>query len=90
AFEVTTTGDEVLAHKPDPEIYLLTVQKLGVDPENCLVIEDSLAGVESGTTAGCQVVGLISDYATEEELKKAGAKWTVESLEEVVDILNIP
>ena len=31
AFDVTTTGDEVLAQKPDPEIYLLTAQKLGVE-----------------------------------------------------------
>lgn len=89
AFEVTTTGDEVLALKPDPEIYLLTCQKLGIDPENCLVVEDSLAGVESGSAAGCQVVGLVSDYASAEALIAVGAKWTVEEMSGVIDILNI-
>lgn len=88
AFEVTTTGDEVLALKPDPEIYLLTSQKLGVDPENCLVVEDSLAGVESGASAGCQVVGLVSDYASAEALMAAGAKWAVEGMPEIAEILE--
>ena len=45
AFDVTTTGEEVLAQKPDPEIYVLTAQKMGVTPSECVVMEDSAAGV---------------------------------------------
>ncbi|KKU02625.1 MAG: hypothetical protein UY06_C0004G0003 [Candidatus Amesbacteria bacterium GW2011_GWA2_47_70] len=84
AFDVTTTGEEVLAQKPDPEIYTLTAQKLGVEPENCVVIEDSVAGVESAVAAGTTVVGLTSGYASEGQLKKAGVKYVVDSLGEVM------
>ena len=88
AFDVTTTGEEVLAQKPDPEIYLLTAQKLGVDPQNCVVIEDSMAGVKAGVAAGMRVVGLASEYATGEMLKKAGAKYVVEGLGEVMGLFD--
>jgi len=57
AFDVTTTGEEVLLAKPDPEIFLLTTQKLGVEPGECLVIEDSLAGGGAGKAAGAAASG---------------------------------
>lgn len=84
AFDVTTTGEEVLESKPSPEIYLLTSTKLGVDPSECLVIEDALAGVRSAAAAGAQVIGIKSEYASESELKKAGANLVVATLAEVV------
>ncbi len=87
AFDVTTTGEEVLAQKPDPEIYLLTSQKLGVDPEECVVIEDSLAGVQAAVDAGMKVVAITSDYATREEIKKAGVNLLVDYLNEVMVVL---
>jgi HAD superfamily hydrolase (TIGR01509 family) len=74
AFDVTTTGEEVVMPKPDPEIYLLTAQKLNLEPEECLVVEDAVAGVRAAVEAGMQAVGLISDYAPEEMLRAAGAK----------------
>lgn len=80
AFDITTTGEEAVLQKPDPEIFLLTAQKLGLDPEECLVIEDAIAGVRAGVEAGCQVVGLVSEYAPAEMLKAAGAKWVVDKL----------
>ena len=84
AFDVTTTGEEVLAFKPDPQIYLLTSQKLGVDPQECAVVEDSLAGVQAAAEAGMTVVGLTGPYASHQELRKAGAKLQVDNLSEVM------
>lgn len=89
AFDVTTTGEEVLAQKPDPEIYLLTAQKLGVDPETCVVIEDSVAGVEAGAAAGMKVIGLVSGYASAGMLKKAGARNVVDSLVEIMGVMPV-
>ena len=57
--------------KPDPEIYLLTVQKLGLEPEDVLVIEDAVAGVRAGVEAGCKVIALESDYAPAKLLNDA-------------------
>ncbi len=89
AFDVTTTGEEVLVQKPDPEIYLLTAGKLELDPTECVVIEDAVAGVQAAVEAGCRVVGIKSEYASEEMLKNAGCEWVVESLEEVADLILV-
>lgn len=88
AFDVTTTGEEALMQKPDPEIFNLTAQKIGCEPEEVIVIEDAVAGIRAGAEAGMRTIGLISPYATEEVLKAAGATWTVTELEECMQILG--
>ncbi len=51
-FETIVDGSEVRHGKPDPEAYLLTARRLGVDPAQCLVFEDSEAGVRAAKAAG--------------------------------------
>ena len=60
AFDVTLAGDEVRQAKPHPEPYLLACARLGVDPTRAVVLEDSPAGLASGTAAGCAVVAVPS------------------------------
>src|SRR3954452_8021818 len=57
-FDITVCGDEVPARKPDPAPYLQAMQALGVDPAECVVIEDSAAGIASGLAAGVAVLGV--------------------------------
>jgi beta-phosphoglucomutase family hydrolase len=52
--------------KPDPEIYLKSARELGVEPKHCLVIEDSLAGVQAGLNAGMKVMGITTTHTAEE------------------------
>lgn len=59
-FKIVIAGDEVKHGKPDPEIYTKIASVLGVQPEGCLVIEDSPIGVEAGKAAGMQVVAVPS------------------------------
>ena len=59
-FQVVVTGDDVTAHKPDPEPYLLAAKLLGADPARCVALEDSPSGVASAGTAGCLVVAVPS------------------------------
>jgi HAD superfamily hydrolase (TIGR01509 family) len=59
-FAVTVAGDEVVHGKPAPEPYLLACERLGVDPKQCVVLEDSAAGVASGEAAGCAVAAVPS------------------------------
>jgi HAD superfamily hydrolase (TIGR01509 family) len=59
-FAVTLAGDEVSHAKPSPEPYLLACERLGVNPKQAVVIEDSAAGVASGAAAGCAVVAVPS------------------------------
>jgi HAD superfamily hydrolase (TIGR01509 family) len=51
-FPVVVTQDDVFKGKPDPEIFLLAAHKLGIAPEKCLVLEDSLLGIQAAIAAG--------------------------------------
>lgn len=57
-FPVVVTGAEVERPKPDPEVYLTAASRLGADPRECIVFEDSLVGVSSALDAGARVVGI--------------------------------
>jgi HAD superfamily hydrolase (TIGR01509 family) len=57
-FQTVVTGDAVQHGKPHPEPYLRAAQRLGVDPLQCVAIEDSPTGVESASAAGCVVVAV--------------------------------
>ena len=52
------TVEDIRAGKPDPEGFLLGAQRLGVAPQRCLVVEDSLPGITAGHAAGCPVASL--------------------------------
>lgn len=59
-FHLTLAGDEVTRGKPHPEPYLTAAGRLGVDPRDCVVLEDSPAGITAGLAAGCAVVAVPS------------------------------
>jgi mannitol-1-/sugar-/sorbitol-6-phosphatase len=77
---VLVPAEKVANGKPDPEPYLTGAKLLGFAAADCLVIEDSPAGVASGKAAGCRVLALLSSH-TQAEL--TGADWFVASLEQV-------
>ncbi len=57
-FDARISGEEVVQGKPDPEIFLVAAQQLGVLPQRCLVFEDSLLGVEAACRAGMQAIAI--------------------------------
>lgn len=59
-------SEDVSKHKPDPEVYLKSAAKLGVDSSECLVFEDSFSGASAGLNAGMKVVGVLSSHTKEE------------------------
>lgn len=54
-FQAVVSGEQFRKSKPDPEIYLHTARVLGVSPEECMVVEDSEAGITAGKAAGMYV-----------------------------------
>ncbi|OOM75658.1 phosphorylated carbohydrates phosphatase [Clostridium puniceum] len=72
-FDTIVCGDEIEKGKPDPEIFLKAAGKLSIKAENCIVVEDSLAGIKAAYNAG-----MISFHV--EDLKKAD--------EEILKICN--
>lgn len=57
-FDTVVTGSDVTKSKPDPQGYLLAASRLGCDPGDCFVFEDSLQGLEAGRASGATVIGL--------------------------------
>jgi HAD superfamily hydrolase (TIGR01509 family) len=70
-FDLVLAGDIVKRKKPDPEIYLLALEKTGLRPEQCIVIEDSSNGVQAAKVAGMNVVATVNDYTRQEDIRLA-------------------
>jgi len=66
-FPVTLTAGDVTHGKPHPEIYLTAAERLGVKPEQMLVLEDSHAGSKAGVTAGAFVVSVPHDHTADHD-----------------------
>ncbi|MCS4433828.1 HAD family hydrolase [Aquiflexum gelatinilyticum] len=81
-FSFTTGGHEVSKGKPDPEIFLLSMEKARLRPEECLVIEDSQGGILAAKRGGLQVVG-ISTSESKETLLSLGCDGVVGDFEEL-------
>ncbi|WPF67200.1 MULTISPECIES: HAD family phosphatase [unclassified Corynebacterium] len=60
-FRDSVAGDEVPRFKPAPDMYLEAARRVGVPPGECLVFEDSPAGMSAAVAAGCRVIGLPED-----------------------------
>jgi len=57
-FDAIVDGNDVSTAKPDPEVFLLAAEKLGVRPEKCIVIEDAQAGIEAANKAGMTSIAI--------------------------------
>jgi beta-phosphoglucomutase len=68
-FEAITTADDIENGKPDPEIFLKSAEKLGVEPRNCLVFEDAVGGFRAAHRAGMRSIGIATVNRTEEILR---------------------
>ena len=61
SFDVTVFKEDIENHKPAPDVYLVAAERLGVDPAQCIAVEDSFNGVRAGAAAGMHVV-MVPDY----------------------------
>ena len=82
-FSVLITGDEVQQGKPHPEIYLRAAKKLGISPEACLVIEDSLAGIAAGKGANMRVAAIPDTRFVDSREYEMKADYVIGSLSEI-------
>lgn len=82
-FEVIVAADEVAAGKPAPDVYLETARRLGVDPADCVCLEDSGNGILSGVAAGMKVIAVPDPRFPPAAEKVEQADLIVESLTEV-------
>ncbi len=85
-FDAVITGSDITNKKPDPEIYIKAAATVGVAPQNCLVVEDAVAGIQAGKAAGCTVVGVAGSF-DRETLLGSGADFFVETTADISAIL---
>jgi beta-phosphoglucomutase len=71
AFSAVVTGMDVTAGKPDPQVYLLAAERLGIEAIRCAVVEDAPAGIDAAIAAHMAAIGLASTGRTVEELDEA-------------------
>ena len=76
-FDATVNGLEVDRKKPFPDIYLEAARRIGINPQNCLVVEDAISGEKAGKAAGCKVLAILGSFRAEEFML---ADWKTESL----------
>jgi len=81
-FHSTTGGHEVVKGKPDLEIFLKAAQKTGVDPIDCLAFEDTKSGITSAKTAGMNVIGVSTQFSSN-ELRQLGCIEAISSFDEL-------
>lgn len=65
-FSAIVDASQVTHGKPHPEIFLTAAEKLGLAPDNCIVFEDSLLGIQAAQAAGAHVVGITSNHTIDE------------------------
>ena len=70
-FKVITGGNEVIHSKPAPDIFLDTASKAGMEPDRCLVIEDSVNGIRAALAAGMKVIALKGQENGDMDLSEA-------------------
>jgi beta-phosphoglucomutase len=86
-FPIRVMGEDVKRGKPDPEPFALGASRLGVAAKDCLVFEDSLIGVQSGSSAGARVMG-IATMQSEAALLEAGATWAVKDYVQCLELFK--
>ncbi|MBO5359141.1 MAG: HAD family phosphatase [Clostridia bacterium] len=86
-FEAFAGGDDVEHCKPAPDVFLLAAERLGADPKDCFVFEDSSLGIKAGYAAGMRCIG-VADVAPFTDEAKAIMFKELNSLDEAIPILK--
>ncbi len=85
------TGDDVTRGKPDPQVFLLAAERLGVPPAQCAVVEDAPAGITAAHAAGMAAIGFVSTGRTDKDLQAADLlihRLAELSVERIVDLIE--
>ena len=81
------TGSDVKNKKPDPEIFLRAAEAAGISPENSLVIEDAISGVQAAKAAGMTCIGVTTSFSRK-ILFDAGADFVIDKLYDAFDVVK--
>ena len=80
-FEIVIAGDTLEKQKPDPAPLLYAAQQTGIDPENCLMVGDSISDVKAARAAGFQIVCMSYGYNHGNDIRQTSPDAVIDSLE---------
>ncbi len=89
-FDLILDKSDVTNGKPDPEVYLKSVSRLGVKKDHCIVFEDSLAGIRAALNAGLKVIGVTTSHSRDVLLEQ-GVIMTIDDFQSFtpVDVIQL-
>jgi len=82
-FNTFITGSDVSRKKPDPEIFLKAAQNMGVNPADCIVLEDAKSGIAAAKAAGMACIGITTAFSYE-ELSATKADYVVDDIQKAL------
>ena len=83
-----TSATEVAHGKPAPDVFLLAAERLRMAPQECVVVEDSLLGIEAALAAGMRVIGFAAMIEID-AMRAAGATWVAPTMADVLSLLAL-
>lgn len=86
-FKAVATSQTCEHTKPFPDPVLWAAQQMGIDPQECLMIGDTVVDIRAGKAAGAQTVGVLCGFGWERELRRAGADLVLSSTACLKDVL---
>lgn len=84
-FHAFVTGSEVARKKPFPDIYLEGARRLGVEPEQCLVVEDALSGIKAAHVGGMHAAAVPTTF-TKEQLMEQDPEYMLDQVRELINL----
>lgn len=87
-FTALVTGSDVARKKPFPDIYLEGARRVGMNPKDCLVVEDAVSGVKAAHAAGMDAVAVPTTFSKEELKERVNPEYILNEIKELTDLFN--
>lgn len=85
-FSALVTGSDVARKKPFPDIYLEGARRVGIDPKDCLVVEDAVSGIQAAHAAGMDAVGVPTTFSKEELEARVHPEYMLSEIQELTNL----
>ncbi len=87
-FTALVTGSDVARKKPYPDIYLEGARRVGIDPADCLVVEDAISGVRAAHAAGMDAVALPTTFSFDQLRREANPEYCLDEIRNLPSLLK--
>ena len=87
-FTALVTGSDVERKKPFPDIYLEGARRVGIDPKDCLVVEDAVSGIMAAHAAGMDAVGVPTTFSKEELKERVNPEYILNEIKELTGLFE--